>query len=139
MKEVNKKESLPVYSIKNPSNSIQWTAATINTVTGCTKVSPGCKFCYAEKLSLNLQKQGNSKYQNGFDLTIHSYVIKQFNKWDKPMIVFVNSMSDLFQEGISDEHIIEVFEEMAKHPHHQYQVLTKRSNRLKDILSLIHI
>jgi len=122
-----------VHSIKNPNNSIQWTGATINTVTGCSKISAGCKHCYAEKISLKLQKQGVSKYKNGFDLNLHSYVIKQFGKWSKPMIVFVNSMSDLFQEGIPDSHIIAVFEAMNNSPEHQYQILTKRSKRLLKI------
>lgn len=111
-------------------SSIEWTEATWNPTTGCTKLSEGCKNCYAEKLSKRLKAMGNPKYQNGFQLTIHSDMLEKPFKWKKPLMIFVNSMSDIFHEGIDKDYILKIFDVMNKTPQHTYQVLTKRSERM---------
>jgi protein gp37 len=125
----------PVHSFtEKPKNLIEWTGPKrYNTVTGCKKVSQGCKFCYAERVAKRAKAEGSKKYRNGFKITIHPYVITAPRKWKKPQIVFVNSMSDLFHDEIPEEHIKEVFKEMNNHPQHQFQILTKRSERLKKL------
>ena len=107
-------------------SSIEWTEATWNPVTGCTKVSPGCKHCYAERMSKRLKAMGLRQYQNGFKLTLQEDVVELPLRWKKPRIIFVNSMSDLFQEGIPLKFIQRVFTVMQESPQHQFQVLTKR-------------
>lgn len=84
-------------------SSIEWTEATWNPLTGCTKISPGCKHCYAERMSLRLQAMGQANYVNGFALTLHEDMLAAPLRWKKPKRVFVNSMSDLFQDLISSE------------------------------------
>jgi protein gp37 len=117
--------------IKMAANSkIEWTEATWNPVTGCTKISPGCKHCYAERLARRLQAMGNPSYCNGFDVTLHDHLLKLPSLWKASKSIFVNSMSDLFHEDISPEFILKVFEIMEKCPQHRFQVLTKRSERL---------
>ena len=96
------------------STSIEWTDATWNPVTGCTKISAGCANCYAERLSLRLQAMGNPSYTNGFSITIHEDVLELPLKWKKPQTVFVNSMSDLFNENIPLEFILRVFDVMRR-------------------------
>lgn len=119
---------------KKPNNPIEWTGPErYNTITGCKKVSQGCKFCYAERVSEKMQDWGVPKYENGFDITVHPHVIHQPRYWNRPQIVFVNSMSDLFHDEIPDSHIEAVFSEMNNHPQHQFQILTKRSERLVQI------
>ena len=117
-------------------SGIGWTGKTWNPITGCTKVSEGCRNCYAEKLSLRLQKMHpNGKYRNGFEVTIHPDTFRDPVKWKKPSLVFVNSMSDLFHSSISYtdiEHIFDVMEFIA--PHHIYQILTKRPIRMRGFL-----
>lgn len=113
--------------------SIEWTETTWNPVTGCDKVSKGCKFCYAEVMAKRLKAMGNVRYQNGFGLTLHWDKITEPLKWKKPKIVFVNSMSDLFHKDVSLEFIQKVFKTMNETPQHTYQVLTKRSERLEEI------
>ena len=113
-------------------SAIEWTNTTWNVVTGCDKVSPGCRNCYAERLALRLQKMGTKKYANGFKLTIHDDVIDFPLKIKEPRMIFVNSMSDLFHKDISFEFIRVVFDIINKANWHKFQILTKRSERLKE-------
>lgn len=112
---------------------IQWTDATWNPVTGCTKVSPGCKYCYAERLSVRLRAMGNRRYQSGFTLTLHPDQITLPLKWRQPRRIFVNSMSDLFHEDIPEAFIRSVFDVMVQADWHIFQILTKRSTRLASV------
>ena len=114
-------------------SSIEWTESTWNPVTGCTKISPGCKNCYAERMSIRLKAMGQRNYAIGFELTPHESARELRLKWKKPQIIFVNSMSDLFQEGISVEFIQRAFKVMREANWHQYQILTKRSERLLEL------
>jgi protein gp37 len=111
-------------------SQIEWTEMTWNPVTGCSKVSQGCKFCYAERMAKRLKAMGVERYRNGFEVTLQEDLINEPYKWVKPRIVFVNSMSDLFHESVPDEFIYRVFEVMADCPQHTFQILTKRSHRL---------
>src|SRR5437667_2883861 len=94
--------------------SIEWTQSTWNPVTGCTKISPGCKNCYAERLALRLQMMGQPNYVNGFELTLHEHAVELPLHWKKPRTIFVNSMSDLFHKDIPFEFIKQVFDVMRK-------------------------
>ena len=114
-------------------SDIEWTEATWNPLTGCSKISPGCKNCYAEKLSYRLQKIGQYNYRNGFSLTLHNHALEIPLKWKKPKIIFVNSMSDLFHQKVPKSFIEEVFKVMNYSPQHHFQVLTKRAERLEEI------
>ena len=114
-------------------SSIEWTESTWNPVTGCTKVSPGCKHCYAERMALRLRAMGQPNYVNGFKLTIHEHMLDLPLRWRKPRMIFVNSMSDLFHEDIPLEFIQEVFDVMHRASWHIFQVLTKRSGRLLEL------
>ncbi len=114
-------------------SKIEWTESTWNPVTGCSKISPGCKNCYAERLALRLQAMGQPNYANGFDVTLHDYAVPLPLQWKKPKIIFVNSMSDLFHEAVPFEFIEKVFQTMARARWHCFQVLTKRSERLVDL------
>ena len=111
-------------------SSIEWTEMTWNPTTGCTKISAGCKFCYAEVMARRLKAMGLEKYQNGFELTLHEDALKIPYTWKQPKIVFVNSMSDLFHKDIPLEFIQRVFKVMNDNPQHVFQVLTKRANVL---------
>jgi protein gp37 len=111
-------------------SAIEWTDATWNPVTGCSKVSPGCKHCYAERLAARLQAMGNHRYQNGFEVTLHEDVLLLPLRWRQPRRIFVNSMSDLFHEDVPDDFIVRVFETMVEASWHRFQVLTKRADRL---------
>lgn len=112
------------------SSHIEWTDATWNPVTGCTKISPGCKNCYAERLANRLKAMGQHNYRNGFDVTLHEHMLDRPLQWRRPRQVFVNSMSDLFHEKVPMSFIQRVFSVMERASWHQYQVLTKRSERL---------
>ena len=112
------------------NSGIEWTDATWNPVTGCTKVSPGCKFCYAERMSRRLQAMGQRNYARGFKLTLQPQMLQLPLAWRNPRRIFVNSMSDLFHDDVPFEYIQRVFQVMVRAPWHQYQVLTKRSERL---------
>lgn len=112
---------------------IEWTERTWNPVTGCTKVSPGCKHCYAERLALRLQKMGNPRYRNGFKVTLHEDLLDLPLRWKRPSLIFVNSMSDLFHEEVPFDFIQRVFKTMERANWHVFQVLTKRSHRLKEL------
>jgi protein gp37 len=112
---------------------IEWTNATWNPLTGCTKVSPGCKHCYAERMSQRLQAMGQPNYANGFALTLHEHTLGIPLHWRKPKRIFVNSMSDLFQDEVPLSFIQAVFAVMRKASQHQFQVLTKRGERLLEL------
>lgn len=109
---------------------IEWTDATWNPVTGCTKVSQGCKHCYAERMAHRLQAMGSPRYRNGFQVTLHADLLNQPLHWTKPRRVFVNSMSDVFHPDVPDTFIADIFAVMAQTPQHTYQILTKRPERL---------
>lgn len=111
-------------------SNIEWTEMTWNPVTGCVKISQGCKHCYAERMATRLQAMGSSRYPDGFQPTLHEDLIERPLEWRKPRTVFVNSMSDLFQDAVPVEFIQRVFKTMAASPQHTYQVLTKRAGRL---------
>ncbi len=115
------------------NSSIEWTEATWNPLTGCTKISPGCKHCYAERLAHRLQAMGRSNYVNGFKLTLHEEALSLPLHWRKPRTIFVNSMSDLFHEDVPVEFIYRVFDVMQRASWHRFQVLTKRSGRLLEL------
>ncbi len=112
-------------------SSIEWTDATWNPVTGCTKISPGCKHCYAERMAKRLQAMGQPRYVDGFKLNLQHDIVLQPLSWKKPRLVFVNSMSDLFHDDVPLTYLKRVFEVMAEAHWHVFQVLTKRSERLK--------
>ncbi|WP_018611848.1 DUF5131 family protein [Segetibacter koreensis] len=114
-------------------SNIEWTQMTWNPTTGCTKVSAGCKYCYAEGLSLRLQTDKVNKYRNGFKVTLHEYELATPYKWKTPQLVFVNSMSDLFHPDIPTDFIERVFNVMNETPQHTYQILTKRDERLLQV------
>lgn len=114
-------------------SSIEWTESTWNPVTGCTKISPGCKHCYAETMAKRLQAMGNRSYANGFSLTVQPHILEVPLRWKTPQVIFVNSMSDLFHKDVSVEYIQQVFEVMKKAHWHTYQILTKRSDRLLEL------
>jgi protein gp37 len=121
-------------------SSIEWTETTWNPVTGCDRTSPGCDHCYALRLAGRLKAMGQPRYQRdgdpvtsgpGFGVTTHSDLVALPLKWRRPRLVFVNSMSDLFHPAVPDEFIVDVFETMAEAEQHTFQVLTKRSQRLR--------
>lgn len=117
------------------NSTIEWTDTTWNPTTGCDKVSAGCRGCYAERLAKRLQAMGNPRYKNGFNLTLHHDKLDEPYRWNKPRMIFVNSMSDLFHEGIPIWFIQMVFQTMSENPHHIFQVLTKRHERLAELSS----
>ena len=113
--------------------SIEWTQATWNPVTGCTKVSPGCRHCYAERLAYRLAAMGNPRYERGFEVTLHHDLVDLPMKWRQPRVIFVNSMSDLFHEEVPLSFIQSVFATMQRAQWHVFQVLTKRAERLAEV------
>jgi len=114
-------------------SSIEWTEVTWNPVTGCTKISPGCKHCYAERMALRLEAMGQHRYRNGFAVTLHPDAIKEPLRWHKPRVVFVNSMSYLFHRDVPESFILRIFRTMEQASWHAFQVLTKRSDRLREL------
>ena len=114
-------------------SKIEWTGVTWNPVTGCTKISHGCKHCYAERMAKRLQKAGVKKYRDAFKVTVHPTVLKEPFKWTKPRVVFVNSMSDLFHSAVPTEFIESIFDVMNRTPQHTFQVLTKRPDRVRKL------
>ena len=112
---------------------IEWTDSTWNPVTGCHKVSPGCKNCYAARLASRLQAMGNPRYANGFEVTLHHDLVDRPTKWTKPRKIFVNSMSDLFHAEVPLEFIQAVFSTIVVADHHTFQVLTKRPERALEL------
>ncbi len=114
-------------------SSIEWTEMTWNPTTGCTKISAGCKFCYAEVMSKRLKAMGVDKYKDGFKVRIHPETLNIPYTWKSSKVVFVNSMSDLFHEDIPLDFIKQVFHVMNDNPQHVFQVLTKRADRLFEL------
>lgn len=111
-------------------SGIEWTESTWNPVTGCTKITPGCKYCYAERMAERLQAMGQPNYVNGFHLTLQPHMLELPLKWKKSQAIFVNSMSDLFHEQVPLDYIQTVFDVMGRAHWHRFQVLTKRAERL---------
>jgi protein gp37 len=118
-------------------SGIEWTESTWNPLTGCTKVSPGCKHCYAERMAKRLQAMGQANYRNGFKLTLHENVLAKPLERKKPQVIFVNSMSDLFHKDVPVEFILRTFDVMRQAHWHTFQVLTKRAERLEELNSEI--
>jgi len=114
-------------------SGIEWTESTWNPVTGCTKISPGCAHCYAERMAARLQAMGQVNYANGFALTLQPHMLELPLRWKKPQTIFVNSMSDLFHVSVPLDYIRQVFDVMARARWHRFQVLTKRADRLNAI------
>lgn len=112
---------------------IEWTDKTWNPVTGCNKVSPGCKHCYAEVMAARLKAMGQPNYRNGFELTLQPQNLELPLRWKKPQTIFVNSMSDLFHKDIPLDYIRQVFSTMERAHWHRFQVLTKRAERLEEL------
>ena len=115
------------------NSPIEWTDATWNPVTGCSKVSPGCKHCYAERMANRLQAMGQKNYRNGFEVTLQPQMLELPLKWKAPRRIFVNSMSDLFHVDVPLSFIKDVFDVMRRAHWHQYQVLTKRADRVREL------
>jgi protein gp37 len=115
------------------TSNIEWTEMTWNPVTGCVKVSQGCKHCYAERMAGRLKAMGSARYEHGFKPTLHEDLLDVPRKWRKSRTIFVNSMSDLFQEQVPAWFIERVFKTMNECPQHIFQVLTKRSARLLEL------
>jgi protein gp37 len=115
------------------NSSIEWTEATWNPVTGCSKISIGCQNCYAERMAYRLQAMRQPNYIDGFKVRTHEKVLSLPLRWKKSRKIFVNSMSDLFHEEVSVSFISKVFRTMENAPHHIFQILTKRSENLKEL------
>jgi len=115
------------------SSKIEWTESTWNPVTGCSKISEGCANCYAERMAYRLKAMGQKNYTNGFDVTIHPHALSIPLKWKKPRMIFVNSMSDLFHNKVPISFIKQIFDIMSEAHWHQFQILTKRAERLVDL------
>lgn len=114
-------------------SGIEWTESTWNPVTGCNKISPGCKYCYAERMAERLQAMGQSNYKNGFALTLQPQMLELPLHWKKPQTIFVNSMSDLFHQDVPLDYVRRVFDVMRRAHWHRFQVLTKRADRLAEL------
>lgn len=118
-------------------SAIEWTQATWNPVTGCTKVSPGCDHCYAETFAERFRGVAGHPYEGGFDLTLRPERLEQPLRWHRPRMIFVNSMSDLFHEDVQTTYVQQIFEVMGRAHQHTFQVLTKRPGRMASILRQI--
>ena len=114
-------------------SAIEWTESTWNPVTGCTKLSAGCANCYAERMTRRLQAMGQKNYVNGFQVTTHPAMLELPLQWKRPQRIFVNSMSDLFHEDVPEAFIVRVFDVMRRARQHQFQILTKRAERLAEL------
>ncbi len=119
------------------NSAIEWTESTWNPLTGCDKISPGCKHCYAERMSRRLQAMGQPNYANGFRLTLHEQALELPLRWKKPQTIFVNSMSDLFHKSVPVAFVLRTFDVMRRADWHQYQILTKRSDRLLELSPML--
>lgn len=113
------------------ASSIEWTETTWNPLSGCNKISPGCKNCYAERMAARLQAMGQPRYENGFELSLHPDALFEPYRWKKPRKVFVNSMGDLFHKDVPLSFIQDVFQTMNDCYQHQFQILTKRADILE--------
>ncbi len=118
-------------------SSIEWTESTWNPLTGCTKISPGCKFCYAARMAKRLEGMNQPRYKNGFKLTLHEDLVDLPLHWKKSKLIFVNSMSDMFHTSVPSWFIQRTFDVMRQASWHQFQVLTKRSDHLVEIAPAI--
>src|SRR5213075_2691046 len=116
-------------------SQIEWTDASWNPVRGCTKISPGCKHCYAETFAERFRGVPGHPYEQGFDLRLVPEKLAEPLRWATPKMIFVNSMSDLFHEGVPDSYVEQVARVMMMGDWHTYQVLTKRAGRLRDLLN----
>lgn len=114
-------------------SGIEWTESTWSPVTGCNKISPGCKYCYAERMAERLQAMGQPNYKDGFKLTLQPQMLELPLQWKRPQTIFVNSMSDLFHKDVPLEYIHRVFDVMRCAHWHRFQVLTKRADRLAEL------
>lgn len=121
-----------------PKSHIEWTESTWNPATGCTKVSEGCRHCYAEAMAKRLKAMGQPRYSNGFKLTLHHDLIDLPLRWKAPRRIFVNSMSDLFHKDVPDEFIMKVFAVMNEASQHTFQVLTKRPERVAQMAHMLN-
>lgn len=119
------------------NSSIEWTEATWNPVTGCSKISPGCKHCYAERMAKRLTAMGAHRYRNGFEVTLQPDTLTLPLTWRAPKLIFVNSMSDLFHPEVPADYIRQVFDVMSKAHWHTFQVLTKRADRLAELAPML--
>ena len=119
-------------AVSTPSK-IEWTETTWNPVTGCTKISHGCKHCYAERMSKRLRAMGMKKYRRGFEVTVHESVLRDPLQWKEPSLIFVNSMSDLFHKAVPTKFVQSVFDVMNQASQHTFQVLTKRPGRVNQL------
>ncbi|MBU0614193.1 phage Gp37/Gp68 family protein [Patescibacteria group bacterium] len=119
-------------------SSIEWTNYSWNPLTGCSKISPGCKNCYAERMAKRLKAMGNPKYANGFKVTLHEDLLSEPLAWKKERLVFVNSMSDMFHEDVPLDFIQKSFSVMTEASQHIFQILTKRSKRVFHINKLLN-
>lgn len=119
------------------NSKIEWTESTWNPVTGCTKISPGCLNCYAERMAKRLKAMGQKNYRNGFAVTCHPHVLNMPLQWKKSQMIFVNSMSDIFHESVPEKFIFDVFDVMNKASQHQFQVLTKRVDRFAKLARVL--
>jgi len=117
------------------TTKIEWTDKTWNPVTGCSKISQGCINCYAEIMAIRLKAMNQKKYKNGFNITLHSNVLKEPKHWIKPHTIFVCSMGDLFHDEVPFDFIDKVMTIIKNTPHHNYQILTKRAKRMNDYFS----
>ncbi len=118
--------------------SIEWTERTWNPTTGCDKISTGCKFCYAERMAARLKAMKQPRYKNGFRLTLQPQALEEPLKWKKGHLIFVNSMSDLFHKDVPLDYLQKVFDVMNRCPQHQFQILTKRAERLEELAPKLH-
>jgi protein gp37 len=115
------------------NSPIEWTDATWNPVTGCSKISPGCKHCYAERMASRLKAMGQANYRNGFEVTLQPQMLELPLRWKTPKRIFVNSMSDLFHVDVPFAYIEDAFDVMRRAHWHQFQVLTKRADRMEEL------
>jgi len=116
------------------ASSIEWTESTWNPVTGCTKISPGCAHCYAERMAKRLQAMGQRRYRRAFEPTLQPDALEVPLHWKRPRMIFVNSMSDLFHDEVPADYIAECFAVMKEASHHTFQVLTKRPQRVAEMV-----
>ncbi len=128
---------MPSPVIMSKNSSIEWTESTWNPITGCSKISPGSKNCYAERMAKRLKAMGQTNYRNGFKITAHPLATELPLKWKKPQTIFVNSMSDIFHELVQKAFILKLFDVMNRADWHLYQILTKRSERMLELNSEI--
>lgn len=117
------------------TSGIEWTDATWNCIRGCTKISPGCKHCYAETFAERFRGVPGHPYEQGFDLRLVPKKLHEPLRWKQPKMIFVNSMSDMFHEGVPDDYIVDMAKVMEQANWHTYQCLTKRSERMRDMLA----